>query len=95
MRRRKKISKLIIIKMERRSTKGWTWGAYSLSEENLTLNMDRHLGFKLNFKGLSHCFNPGKNEMALEFAPDESVSPGDAFLCEMRLHVPETAEGLN
>lgn len=80
--------------MEPRSTKGWTWGNYTTTEDSLILNMDNKLGFGLNFRDLTNVFVPGKNEVALEFAPSDA-NPENVTLCELRLHVPETADELN
>jgi structure-specific recognition protein 1 len=59
--------------------------------------MDNKLGFKLGLQQLSNCFCPGnsKNELVLEFAPNETENPENATLCEVRLHIPTNADPLH
>jgi structure-specific recognition protein 1 len=81
--------------MEDRCTKGWSWGEFSLEGEALALNMDGKLGFKLPYGFISNSSLTGKNEIALEFAQDDTME--EDIVCEMRLFIPdnESAEQLN
>lgn len=73
--------------MSNLSSKGWNWGEFELNNSNISFTVDKKLNFLINYKEISNCSVPGKNELAFEFIQPEAGD--DDILCEMRLHIPD------
>jgi structure-specific recognition protein 1 len=54
------------------STKGWNWGQYNLTNENIEFLVDSKKCFDISYKDIAISSANGKNEVALEFAGDET-----------------------
>lgn len=80
--------------MSNQSAKGWNWGEYQLSDNTLQFLVDKKPCFAVNFRDITNCAVPGKNEVAFEFQQNETTE--DDILCEMRVYIPDTdaCEGL-
>jgi len=53
-------------------SKGWNWGHYEMNEEAIDFLVDKKSCFQINYKDIALCSANGKNEVALEFAGDET-----------------------
>lgn len=73
--------------MSNLSAKGWNWGEYQLSNSSLHFSVDKKSCFSINFKDITNCAVPGKNEVAFEFAQNQTTE--DDILCEMRVFIPD------
>ena len=49
------------------STKGWNWGHYALSGDQMTFTVNGQRAFAINYKDIALSNASSKNEVALEF----------------------------
>ena len=54
------------------STKGWNWGNFKLNENEFEFTVDKKRCFGIKYKDIAVSSTQGKNEVAFEFALDDS-----------------------
>jgi len=78
-------------KSENYSTKGWNWGNFALTEDQIAFNIDEKPCFSIPFTDIANA-NITKEEVTLEFHQDDTAKDSNKrdMVCELRFYVPST-----
>lgn len=79
------------IKVTELSVKGHNWGDAQVEGNNLNFSIGGKLAFDLNLKTASNVVLSAKDEIAIEFQPNELDKKLDS-LCEIRFYIPKNTE---
>ncbi|GMM35947.1 FACT complex subunit [Saccharomycopsis crataegensis] len=89
---RNELKRHLNIDLEQRDhiLRGWNWGTTTMARSELIFNINNRPDFELPYKTINNTNLTGKNEVTVEFRPDDEGDKEGDELVEMRFYVPGT-----